>query len=244
MKKPRHAKEIFDAFEKEFGRESMPAENFRYDEPLDDLMLTVLSQNTNDRNRDKAYTALRKKYPTWDRVARAPLESVIDCVKIAGLGEQKATHMQQILKILKEKFGEYSIKQLNEWETDDIRKFLVSLPGVGPKTAAIVLVFDLGREAFPVDTHITRISKRLGWALENWPATKIQEYLEATLDKSRFRGGHLNFLEHGRNVCDARKPKCEICGVRQYCEYYKSSGSARKPSVKSKAKNDGKEAKR
>ena len=225
MKRPAHAKEIFDAFEKCFGMEARPAADFCYDEPLDDLLLTILSQNTNDKNRDKAYAKLRDAYPTWAEVAKAPLEKVIDCVRIAGLGETKAKHIKAVLEIVKEKFGAYSIKALQSWKTQDIREFLVSLPGVGMKTAAIVLVFDLGREAFPVDTHITRITKRLGWVPENWQPSKIQEYLEATLDASRFRGGHLNFLEHGRNVCDARKPKCELCSVKKYCKFAKALDS-------------------
>jgi len=222
MRKPAHAKEIFDAFEKSWGMEARPATDFCYEEPLDDLLLTILSQNTNDRNRDKAYAKLRAKYPTWAEVAEAPIEDVIDCVRIAGLGETKAKHIQAVLEIVKEKFGEYSIKTLESWKTENIREFLTSLPGVGVKTAAIVLVFDLGREAFPVDTHISRIARRLGWVPEKMPPAKIQEYLEATLDGKRFRGGHLNFLEHGRNVCDARKPKCEACSVRKYCKFGKS----------------------
>jgi len=221
MKKPAHAKEIFDAFEKLWGMESRPAADFCYDEPLDDLLLTILSQNTNDKNRDKAYAKLRAKYPSWAEVAAASLEDVIDCVRVAGLGETKAKHIQAVLEIVKEKFGDYSIKAMSEWKTEDIREYLTSLPGVGVKTAAIVLVFDLGREAFPVDTHISRIARRLGWVPEKMPPAKIQEYLEATLDGKRFRGGHLNFLEQGRNICDARNPKCSECSVRQYCKYGK-----------------------
>ena len=222
MRKPAYAAEIFDAFEKQWGMEARPASDFRYDEPLDDLLLTILSQNTNDRNRDKAYAKLRETYPLWEQAARAPLEKIIDCIRIAGLGETKAKHIKAVLETVKEKFGEYSIKALETWKTEDIREFLTSLPGVGVKTAAIVLVFDLGREAFPVDTHITRIAKRLGWAPENWAPAKIQEYLEAALDGSRFRGGHLNFLEHGRNVCNARKPKCADCVVSQWCKFGKA----------------------
>lgn len=222
MKKPAHAKEIFDAFEKQWGMEARPASDFRYDEPLDDLLLTILSQNTNDRNRDKAYTKLRETYPIWEQVAKASLEKVIDCIRIAGLGETKAKHIKAVLEIVKEKFGCYSLKTLEDWTTEDIRSFLVSLPGIGVKTAGIVLVFDLGREAFPVDTHITRISKRLGWVPENWTPAKIQEYLETVLDGRRFRGGHLNFLEHGRNICDARKPKCADCAVSQWCKFGKA----------------------
>lgn len=222
MKKPAHSKEIFDELEKQWGREARPASDFRYDEPLDDLLLTILSQNTNDKNRDKAYAKLRETYPHWEQVAGAPVESVIDCIRVAGLGETKAKHIKAVLETVREKFGNYSLKALEDWKTEDIRSFLVSLPGIGVKTAGIVLVFDLGREAFPVDTHITRITKRLGWVPENWTPAKIQEYLETVLDGSRFGGGHLNFLEHGRSVCGARKPKCAECTVSQWCKFGKA----------------------
>lgn len=219
MKKPAHAKEILDALDERWGNEHVPPEELSYEEPLDDLLLTVLSQNTNDRNRDKAYAKLRSKYPAWSDVAAAPLEDVIDAVRIAGLGEAKGSHIKAILEIVKQKFGDYSIKELKNWETKEAREFLRSMPGVGPKTAAIVLVFDLGRAAFPVDTHISRISRRLGWAPESWDPARIQEYLEKTLPDTRFRGGHLNFLKLGRNVCDARKPKCSECPVLKWCKY-------------------------
>ena len=223
IKKPAHAQEILDAFEEHWGREAVPPHKLRYEEPIDDLMLTVLSQNTNDKNRDKAYKKLRTEYPTWKKVAEAPADKIIDAIRVAGLGDTKGPHMQAILKAVKEKFGSYSIKKLASWTTEEARDFLTSLPGVGPKTAAIVLVFDLGRPAFPVDTHISRISRRLGWVPENWPPAKIQEYLEQVLPQERFRGAHLNFLEHGRNVCDARKPKCTECYVKKWCAFGKKA---------------------
>lgn len=223
VKKPYHAKDILDALESKWNHEKdiMAITPF-FDEPLDDLILTVLSQNTNDRNRDRAFDALRAKFPTWESVAAAPAAQIADCIKVAGLGDTKSERIKEILRIIKDKFGEYSIKKLSEWKTEEIRSFLVSLPGVGVKTAGVVLVFDLGRAAFPVDTHISRISRRLGWAPEKMPPDKIQEYLEATLPADRFGGAHLNFLEHGRHVCDARNPKCGECGLRKWCMFAKS----------------------
>lgn len=219
MKKPRHAKEILDAFESVWGFEKRPFVDERLKEPLDDLMLTVLSQNTNDKNRDKAYDRLRAKYPAWEAVLQAPLEDIIEQIRIAGLGETKASNMKRILAIIKEKFGRCSIKELAKWEPKDVREFLVSLPGVGVKTAGVVMVFDLGMPAFPVDTHVARISRRLGWAPEKMPPDKIQLYLESTLPPSRFGGAHLNIITHGRNVCGARRPKCEECPAGKWCDF-------------------------
>ena len=222
MKKPHHAKEILDAFEKHWGNEASPSPELKHDEPLDGLMLTLLSQNTNDKNRDKAFAKLKLEYPQWDQVAEAPLERVIDLIRVAGLGETKATRMQQILRILKEKFGNYSIKELRKWKAKEARIFLVSLPGVGVKTAGCVLIFDLEIPAFPVDTHVARISRRLGWVREKMPPDKIQEYLESTLPPKRFRGSHLNIIEHGRGICTARKPGCKNCFAEKWCQFSKS----------------------
>ena len=222
MKKPHHSKEILDAFEKHWGNEGRPSPELRHEEPLDGLMLTLLSQNTNDKNRDKAFEKLKAEYPEWDQVADAPLEKVADLIRVAGLGDTKATRMKQILVILKDKFGRHSIIDLQKWKADETRDFLVSLPGVGAKTAACVLVFDLDMPAFPVDTHVARISRRLGWVPEKMAPDKIQEYLESTLPPERFRGSHLNIIEHGRGICSARKPDCKNCYARKWCQFTKS----------------------
>ncbi|NLD05305.1 MAG: endonuclease III [Synergistaceae bacterium] len=222
MKKPHHAKEILDAFEKHWGNEGRPSPELKHDEPLDGLMLTLLSQNTNDKNRDKAFEKLKAEYPKWDRVAEAPIEKVVDLIRVAGLGDTKAKHMKQILVILKEKFGRYSLIEMQKWKVEEAREFLVSLPGVGVKTAGCVLIFDLDMPAFPVDTHVARISRRLGWVPEKMAPDKIQEYLESTLPPERFRGAHLNIIEHGRGICSARKPDCKNCFAEKRCQFTKS----------------------
>ncbi len=222
MKKPHHVKEILDAFEKHWGNEGRPSPELKHDEPLDGLMLTLLSQNTNDKNRDKAFEKLKAEYPKWDRVAEAPIEKVVDLIRVAGLGDTKAKHMKQILVILKEKFGRYSLIEMQKWKVEEAREFLVSLPGVGVKTAGCVLIFDLDMPAFPVDTHVARISRRLGWVPEKMAPDKIQEYLESTLPPERFRGAHLNIIEHGRGICSARKPDCKNCFAEKRCQFTKS----------------------
>ncbi len=220
--KPLRAREILDAFEDHWGNEKKAPPELKHDEPLDGLMLTLLSQNTNDKNRDKAFEKLKSELPSWHQVAEEPVERIIDLIRIAGLGDTKATRMKQILVIINEKFGEYSIKELRRWKGAQVREFLTSLPGIGVKTAGCVEVFDLDIPAFPVDTHVARISKRLGWASEKMPPDKIQAYLEETLPKKRFRGAHLNMIEHGRGICPARKPDCGICNARKWCAFAKS----------------------
>ena len=222
LKKPQHAKEILDAFESLWHHEAEIKEITPFfDEPLDDLMLTVLSQNTNDVNRDKAFDKLRAKFPTWAETAAAPTAEIADCIRVAGLGDTKSARMKEILATIKEKFGCYSIKALADWKTEDAREFLVSMPGIGVKTAGVVLVFDLLKPAFPVDTHISRISRRLGWAAEKTPPDKIQAYLEQTLPPERFGGLHLNMIEHGRKICGARKPLCKDCPAAKWCKFAK-----------------------
>ena len=222
MKRPHHAREILDAFERHWGNEGRPSPELKHDDPLDGLMLTLLSQNTNDRNRDKAFEKLKAEYPRWEMAAEAPAERIVDLIRVAGLGDTKAARMKQILAILSDKFGSYSICELKNWDAAKAREFLVSLPGVGVKTAACVLVFDLGVPAFPVDTHVARISRRLGWAPEKMAPDKIQEYLESTLPRERFRGAHLNMIEHGRGICSARKPDCDKCYAKNWCQFSKS----------------------
>lgn len=222
MKKPSNFKKILDAFEEEWGFEKNFPEELVFEEPLDNLILTILSQNTNDTNRDKAFKILREQYLTWEETALASESDIAQKIKIAGLGNTKASYIKQALSAVKNKFGEYSIKKLKKWDPKDVREFLVSLPGVGVKTAGIVMVFDLGMPSFPVDTHVARISRRLGWAEEKTTPEKIQLYLEATLPKERFAGAHLNFLKQGRTICSARKPKCGECTVKKWCKFGKS----------------------
>lgn len=218
QKAPSHCAQILDAFEALWGNEAAPPDGLKHEEPLDGLILTVLSQHTNDRNRDRAFDNLKKVFPLWEQVALATEPEIADAIRCAGLGNTKAQKIKKILPEVKARFGEYSIKGMSEWQTEEARAFLVGLPGVGVKTAACVLIFDLEKPAFPVDTHVARIARRLGWVPEKESAGNIQIYLESVLPPGRFRGAHLNFIEHGRNVCDARKPKCQECLVKKWCK--------------------------
>ena len=226
MSEVHHVKEILDELESLYGNEARPAEDFYYDEPLDDLILTILSQNTNDKLRDKAFANMKAKYASWEEVAHADIEELKDVLRLAGMSSTKPPRIQQILAAVKEKFGDYTLRSLRGLSQPEVREYLTSLPGVGSKTSAIVECFDLGLPGFPVDTHITRLSKRFGWADEKEPPDKIQARLEASLPPERFRGGHLNFLEHGRGICNARKPRCSECTLRKWCKAPESADGA------------------
>ena len=214
-----HARQVLDTLESLYGNEAKDSAQFCYDEPLDDLILTVLSQNTNDKLRDKAFANMRQKYPTWEDVLNAPLDDLKETIRIAGMTNRKPANIQAILKQILADFGCLSIKQMRALEHAKARNYLTDLPGVGVKTAAVVECFDLQMPAFPVDTHISRISKHLDWARANESPDKIQARIEKQLTglSPRFLGGHLNFLCHGRGICNARNPRCNDCPLAKIC---------------------------
>ncbi len=202
--------------------DSLPSDAYATGEPLDGLMLTLLSQNTNDRNRDKAYETLREACPAWEDVAKSSAGKIAGLIRSAGLGDTKAARMKDILEIIYRDFNAYSLVAMSGWEPGNAREYLSNLPGIGPKTVACVMIFDLGMTAFPVDTHVARISRRLGWVPEKWPPEKIQDFLEDVVPAERCPGGHLNMIEHGRRVCHARKPECPACVLQGLCDYRKT----------------------
>ena len=207
---------ILNALEKLYHNEAKQPE-LGHDEPLDGLILTVLSQNTNDKNRDAAFKRLKNKFPAWDDLAERQaqamrgLRELEEAIRPAGLAPTKSRRILDILEIIKKDFGEYSIKELANRERNEIRKYLTSLPGVGAKTAACVMMFDLKVPAFPVDTHISRISKRIGLVPESMTAENISLMFEDEVEPERYLGGHVNMIEHGRALCTARKANCDNC---------------------------------
>ena len=188
--------------------------------PVGELVSTILSQNTNDLNRDKAYDSLRAHYPTWEEVRDASEESIIDTIRIAGLANQKGPAIQNALRKITEERGQIELDFLKSLTSQEAIKWLVNLKGVGPKTAAIVLLFSLDMPAFPVDTHVYRITGRLGLRPEKMSANQAHEYLAEIFPVESFYAVHLNIIRLGREVCQARSPKCSICPLRRYCKYY------------------------
>ncbi len=192
----------------------------RNQDGMDELISCILSQSTNDMNRDRAFARLKERFPNWQAVRFAALDDLIDAVRPAGLANQKAPRIQEALAVIFEKAGEYSIDFLNDLPLDEAKAWLVSLRGIGPKTAAIVLCFAYGRPAFPVDTHIFRVCKRVGFLPEKLSADDAHPVMEAIAPPEDYYQFHIQVIQHGRDTCHARKPACEHCPISGHCNYY------------------------
>lgn len=188
-------------------------------DPVSQLVGTILSQNTNDRNRDLAFDRLRDRLPTWAEVRDADLDLVIDAIRPAGLANQKGPNIQEALRTITRERGELSLDFLADWPVEKAKAWLASIKGVGPKTAAIVLLFSLDKPAFPVDTHVHRVAKRLGLI---GPVSRERAHieLEGLVPPERYYAFHLNLIRHGRQVCASRKPDCQACILGDVCCYY------------------------
>lgn len=187
--------------------------------PLDELISTILSQNTNDLNRDRAFDALRARFPTWEAVRDAPLDEIIEAIRPAGLAQQKAPRLQQVLREITQQRGALELDFLADLPLEEARRWLMQFKGVGPKTAAIVLLFSLGRPAFPVDTHIYRVSGRIGLRPAQMSVEEAHAFLGALFPPETYYAAHLNLIRLGREVCQARRPRCQQCPIREWCDY-------------------------
>ena len=191
--------------------------------PLDELVSTILSQNTNDVNRDRAFDSLIKSFPDWESVRDAPQDEVIAAIRIAGLANQKGPRIQKVLSQITNECGELSIDFLADMSAEDAKSWLMRFKGVGPKTAAIVLLFSLDQHAFPVDTHVYRVSGRLGLLPDKMSVDAAHTHLEHVFLEQHYYDVHLNIIRLGREVCHARKPECPTCPVRKHCSYWKDN---------------------
>ncbi len=196
--------------------------------PLDELVSTILSQNTNDNNRDRAFAALRARFPTWEAVRDAPLQEVVAAIRPAGLANQKAPRIQAVLRAITEQRGRLDLDFLRDWPPERVREWLMQFKGVGPKTAAIVMLFSLGQPAFPVDTHVYRVTGRLGLRPARISVEQAHETLAASFPPETYYAAHLNLIRLGREVCRARKPRCARCPLNDLCPFaaQNSSGEA------------------
>jgi endonuclease-3 len=202
---------LLKAFGKPIWRDPLPA--------IDELVSTILSQNTNDINRDRAFYALRAKFPTWEAVRDARPQDVIDAIKTAGLANQKGPRIQQVLRSITEERGSLNLDFLSDLSVEEARSWLMNFNGVGPKTAAIVLCFSLNKPAFPVDTHIYRVSGRIGLRPERMTVEQAHPYLESLFPPETYYAAHLNLIRLGREVCGARRPLCAKCPIIKLCDY-------------------------
>lgn len=187
------------------------------DDPLEVLIRTVLSQNTNDRNRDLAYGELRKRFPRWEDLVEADPREIAAAIKVGGLARQKSSRIRDILRWVQARWGRMTLAPLCAMGTDEIMETLLGLKGVGLKTANCVLAFGCGRDAFPVDTHILRIAKRLGVLPGGTTAEKAHSLLARLVPPGKGTPLHLDLIRYGREICRARQPRCGRCLFPDLC---------------------------
>ncbi len=190
--------------------------------PVDELISTILSQNTNDINRDRAFESLRRHFPTWQAVRDADPDSIVASIRMAGLANQKGPRIQQVLKDISAERGLLDLGFLQDLPLEEARAWLMKFKGVGPKTAAIVLLFSLGRPAFPVDTHIYRVTGRIGLCPKKMTVEGAHVHLEKIFPPEAYYAAHLNIIRLGREICAARKPACPRCPLLGLCNYAKN----------------------
>jgi len=186
---------------------------------IDELVSTILSQNTNDINRDRAFNALRAKFSTWEQVRDAQTNDVIEAIRPAGLANQKGPRIQQVLRSITEERGSLDLSFLKDLSVEEARIWLTKFNGVGPKTAAIVLCFSLDMPAFPVDTHVYRVTGRIGLRPEKMTVEQAHMHLEGLFPPETYYAAHLNIIRLGREICQARRPRCEVCPIIKLCDY-------------------------
>ena len=190
-------------------------------------MSTILSQNTNDLNRDRAFKALRAALPSWEAVRDAAPAAVVEAIRPAGLANQKGPRIQAVLQAITRERGRLDLRFLRRLPPDQALAWLMRFKGVGNKTASIVLLFSLGMPAFPVDTHIYRVSGRLGLRPPRASLQQAHDLLARTFPPQTYYSAHLNLIRHGREVCRARSPACPACVLRRLCPYGRQHPSRR-----------------
>jgi endonuclease-3 len=203
---------IRDRLREVYGRPFAPP----HGHGLDELILTVLSQSTNDRNRDVAFLALRRDFGDWAAVRDAPNADVERSIRPGGISKVKSARIQEILREIDiDTFDEH----LASLSVNDARQELVALPGVGRKTAACVLLFAYGMRDIPVDTHVSRVGTRLGLFREGAPFEELHDAMLALTPRGQELEIHVNLLRHGRRTCDSRRPKCDECALLRLCPF-------------------------
>ncbi|MEX1141280.1 MAG: hypothetical protein WD993_10440 [Thermoleophilaceae bacterium] len=230
---PRRLRAILERLRTTYGRPSTRI----HGAPIDELVLTVLSQNTNDRNRDVAYERLRERFPSWEAVRDAPTEEIEDAIRPGGLAVTKAPRIQRILQAISESAppiaaaaraaesaearasGDLDLTWLADAPLDEARAYLCALPGVGRKTAACVLLFSYGRHDVPVDTHVHRVGTRLGLFREGASLGECHDEMLRLSAKADPLEAHVALIRHGRRTCTARKPGCSACPLLRSCPY-------------------------
>lgn len=198
-------------------------------DPLDGLIVVLLSQATNDLNCDRAFSSLKARFPSWEEVLAAPLEQVIDAIRCGGLANQKGARIQQLLREIDQQQGNLDLSWMFDAPAQECRDFLSQFKGVGPKTVACVLLFFLQKPAFPVDTHVHRVCKRLGWIREIAGTDEAHKVLEAAVPDDCALNLHINIIQHGRAICRANGnggPRCQECVLAGLCDFAEANHPA------------------
>ena len=205
--------EVIALLEREYG--SLEWQSGR--EPIDVLIGTILSQNTSDVNSKRAFNSLLSTFGSWEDVMAAPVEQIAQAIKLGGLSRIKAVRIKQILAKIEKEQGDISLDFLDSVNMCEAKDYLMHLPGVGPKTASCVLLFGLGEPCLPVDTHVFRVTKRLGLIDSRVSTAEAHNLLQEQIPLSKVYQFHLHLIEHGRRVCHARQPRCSECVLEAGC---------------------------
>jgi endonuclease III len=194
-------------------------------DPISQLVATMLSQATTDVQTARSFAALRRRFPSWEQVRDAPVSQITRAIRSSGLAQQKAPRIQQALQHITRERGRIELDFLKRMPIRESRRWLMRMTGVGPKTASIVLLFAFSKPVFPVDTHIHRVAGRLGWLPSKVTAAKAHDVLEPMIPSKAHYRLHVNLIRLGREICQARQPKCEVCMLKDLCTYYARSGA-------------------
>ncbi len=186
------------------------------------LVATMLSQATTDVQTARSFGNLRRQFRTWELVRDAPVSQIAKAIRSSGLSKQKAPRIKKALQHITSERGRIELNFLKKLPAEEARQWLMNIAGVGPKTASIVLLFSFDKPLFPVDTHIFRVMRRLGWIPEKATVEQAHDLLAALIPPRLYYRLHLNLIEHGRAICHARAPNCAMCPLQSYCEYYQT----------------------
>jgi endonuclease-3 len=205
--------QVIKLLEQEYG----PCQRHPKKDPVDVLIETILSQNTSDTNSGRAFACLKASFDSWEAVASAPAQGIAQAIKCGGLSQIKATRIKQVLQRIEKEEGRITLVSLKSRTMTGAEEYLRRLPGVGPKTASCVLLFSLDKPSLPVDTHVFRVSRRLGLIEPKISIDKAADLLRKRVPPSRIYQFHIHMIEHGRRVCHARKPSCRSCALKGIC---------------------------
>jgi len=205
--------EVIELLEREYGPRQWQPDR----DPIDVLIGTILSQNTSDANSGRAFASLKASFASWEDVASAPAEHIARVIQTGGLHQIKAARIKQVLEQIEKEQGRISLDSLKSMNMAKAEDYLMRLPGVGHKTASCVLLFSLGKSSLPVDTHVFRVAKRLGLIDSKTSIEKAHNLLQEQVPPSKVYQSHIHMIEHGRQICHARQPRCDRCILRVIC---------------------------